>query len=666
MTHAEEPTLKATLELVRELRLRQATLEAQNEVFRRAEADLNTARARYIECYDLAPVCYLILDARGRVLEANLTSAALLGVLRSTLILQPITRFILESDQELYERQRIQALRDGQSGPFEIRMRRPDGSNFWAHMTTIGALDEDGAPVWRVVVLDISDQKRSETLLLRSETDLKESQGLAHIAGWEWDAARDEMNWSDEFAHILGLPPGRTSMTREESLLLYVPSAGEALDALSTRAMLTGEPYEIILEVAAPATGTRWVLGRGEVHRDASGAIQGLRGTLQDITERKRAETEGARLQDQLLQANRMESLGSLAGGVAHDMNNVLAAILSLATVHLEIQVPGSPVHQAFEIISQAATRGGAMMKRLLGFARTSPVEVLDLDMNALVRAEIALLERTTLYKVTLAIDLAEGLRPIRGDPAALSNALMNLCVNAVDAMPGSGTLTLRTRNLGLDWIEVRVSDTGTGMPKEILAKALDPYFTTKDVGKGTGLGLPLAYSTVRAHGGELEILSRPGVGTRVKMRFPACTPAAPIPVPGAGLAPGPDAPSMAILLVDDDELVRASTGTILEFLGHTTTLAPSGEKALAEIGAGYRPDLVILDMNMPGLGGSGTLPRLRTLLPEVPVLLATGRADQAALELILAHPHVTLLSKPYSLDALRTRLKAAANPLET
>ena len=664
MTHAEEPTLKATLALVQELRLRQAGLEAQNEVFRRAEADLNTARARYIECYDLAPVCYLILDARGRVLEANLTSAALLGVLRSTLILQPMTRFILEADQELYERQRIQALRDGQSGPFEIRMRRPDGSNFWAHMTTIGALDEDGAPVSRVVVLDISDQKRSESLLLRSETELRESQGLAHIAGWEWDAAGDGMHWSEEFARILGLAPGLTSMSRAESLLLYAAPSGEALDALSDRAMRTGEPYEIILEVATPANGTRWVLGRGEVHRDPSGAIQGLRGTVQDITERKRAETEGARLQSQLLQANRMESLGSLAGGVAHDMNNVLAAILSLATVHLEIQAPGSPAHQAFDIISQAAARGGVMMKRLLGFARTSPVEVHDLDMNALVRGEIALLERTTLYRVTLAMDLAEELRPIRGDPAALSNALMNLCVNAVDAMPGRGTLTLRTRNLGLDWIEVQVSDTGTGMAREVLAQALDPYFTTKDVGKGTGLGLPLAYSTVRAHGGELEIHSRPGVGTRVKMRFPACAQARPGQAPGAGPAPGPDAPSMAILLVDDDELVRASMSTILEFLGHAARVAPSGEKALAEIEAGYRPDLVILDMNMPGLGGSGTLPRLRTLLPAVPVLLATGRADQTALELILAHPGVALLSKPYSFDDLRSRLKAAPDQL--
>jgi len=261
-------------------------------------------------------------------------------------------------------------------------------------------------------------------------------------------------------------------------------------------------------------------------------------------------------------------------------------------------------------------------------------------------------------------MDLEEGLRPIRGDPAALSNALMNLCVNAVDAMPGRGTLTLRTRNLGLDWIEVQVSDTGTGMPREVLAQALDPYFTTKDVGKGTGLGLPLAYSTVRAHGGELEIHSRPGVGTRVKMRFPACAQAVPGPAPGAGPAPAPDAPSMAILLVDDDELVRASTSTILEFLGHTARVAPSGERALAEIEAGYRPDLVILDMNMPGLGGSGTLPRLRTLLPSVPVLLATGRADQTALELILAHPGVALLSKPFSFDDLRSRLKAAPDQL--
>ena len=165
------------------------------------------------------------------------------------------------------------------------------------------------------------------------------------------------------------------------------------------------------------------------------------------------------------------------------------------------------------------------MVKSLLNFARQSPTEEHELDMNAILREEVELLERTTLAKIRLEMDLASDLRPILGDASALTHAFMNLCVNAVDAMPENGTLTLRTRNVDNDWIEVLVEDTGTGMPREVLEKAMDPFFTTKGVGKGTGLGLSMVYSTVKAHRGQIEIQSEPGQGTRVRMRFPACEP---------------------------------------------------------------------------------------------------------------------------------------------
>jgi CheY-like chemotaxis protein len=232
----------------------------------------------------------------------------------------------------------------------------------------------------------------------------------------------------------------------------------------------------------------------------------------------------------------------------------------------------------------------------------------------------------------------------------------MNLCVNAVDAMAGAGTLTLRSRNLDRDRVEVVVEDSGCGMPRAVLERALDPYFTTKPEGQGTGLGLPLVYSTVKAHRGELEIDSEPGRGTRVRVRFPACAAGLP---ESAAPAAGASAPprSLEVLLVDDDELVRKSTGMLLGVLGHRTRIAADGEEALAMLDQGYRPDIVILDMNMPGLGGQGTLPRLRALCPDLPVLLATGRRDQDAEDLVAAHPGVVLLPKPFSMDDLNRQL---------
>ena len=384
-----------------------------------------------------------------------------------------------------------------------------------------------------------------------------------------------------------------------------------------------------------------------------------LRLVLSDVTGPKQAEAETAKLQAQLQQAQKMESLGILAGGVAHDMNNVLGAILGLASAHLSTQPEGSPLHRALGTICKATERGGKMVKSLLSFARQTPAENHQLDLNALLREQVSLLERSTLANVHLLVDLEPELQPIRGDAGALTHVFMNLCVNAVDAMPQDGTLTLRTRNVDHDWIELLVEDTGTGMSKEVLEKALDPFFTTKEVGKGTGLGLSMVHSIVKAHRGQLSLQSEPGQGTRVRLRFPACEREAHLAAAAvADAAPIPHG-SLKVLLVDDDDLIQGSVQMMLEVLGHREVFpAPSGEEALAMLEAGLEPDLVILDMNMPGLGGIGTLPRLRVLRPTVPVLLATGRIDQTALTLAAAHPGVTLLPKPFGVVELQNLLE--------
>jgi len=233
--------------------------------------------------------------------------------------------------------------------------------------------------------------------------------------------------------------------------------------------------------------------------------------TFVDISERKIAE-----------QAQKMESLGLLAGGVAHDMNNVLGAILALASVNLETQPAGGNIHKAFETIIKATERGRTVVQNLLSYARQSPTETRELNVNQLLREVAALLEHSALSRIRLQMDLAEDLKPIRGDASALSHAFMNLCVNAADAMPGDGVLTLRTLNLERDLIRVEAEDTGCGMTKEVLERALNPFFTTKKPGKGTGLGLSMVHGTVKAHHGQMEILSEPGKGTRIRMTFPS------------------------------------------------------------------------------------------------------------------------------------------------
>jgi CheY-like chemotaxis protein/anti-sigma regulatory factor (Ser/Thr protein kinase) len=280
--------------------------------------------------------------------------------------------------------------------------------------------------------------------------------------------------------------------------------------------------------------------------------------------------------------------------------------------------------------------------------------------LNAIVREQVSLLERTTLQKVRLEMDLAENLCPMRGDAAALGHILVNLCVNSVDAMPLGGTLTLRTRNDCKGILLLEVADTGHGMPKEVQDRALDPFFTTKPQGKGTGLGLPIVYGTVKAHLGRMEIQSEPGQGTRVLIRFPASGPPRREPQDLATLIPLTARKSLNVLLVDDDDLILNSIRSVLESLGHNASLASGGERALAMLEAGYTPDVIILDMNMPGLDGAATLPRIRVLRPEVPVLLSTGRPDLASMKLVASHPGVTLMPKPYNNADLQRNLEAA------
>jgi len=263
---------------------------------------------------------------------------------------------------------------------------------------------------------------------------------------------------------------------------------------------------------------------------------------------------------------------------------------------------------------------------------------------------------------VRLEVDLDPELRPILGDGGALNHAFMNLCVNAVDAMPDRGVLTIRTRNAEDGCIEVLVTDTGTGMTPEVLAQALDPFFTTKPQGKGTGMGLSMVYNTVKAHKGHLELDSQPGMGTRVRLRFPSFQGREVEDPYQPGAGDEPEGQSLHVLLVDDDELIRSSLESVLEALGHTSTATASGEEALLLLGKGLQPDLVIMDMNMPGLGGAGTLPLLRAQWPAVPVLLSTGRADQSVLDLLAAHPQVTLLSKPFTMRELEAHLKRAGH----
>ncbi|MBI4954171.1 MAG: PAS domain S-box protein [Myxococcales bacterium] len=394
---------------------------------------------------------------------------------------------------------------------------------------------------------------------------------------------------------------------------------------------------------------------------DDRGACTSLVGTLHDLTSRKREEEERLRLEARVQEAQKLESLGSLAGGIAHDMNNVLAAILGLSSALRAKHAANHGLERNLGTIEQAATRGRDLVRGLLEFARQGLREPQLTDLNELVEREMEILRRTTLQRVDLVMELEPELPPVMGEPGSLAGALMNLCVNAVDAMPAGGTLRLRTRRVG-SGVELSVEDTGEGMPPEVAARALEPFFTTKPTGKGTGLGLAMVYGTVKAHGGTLTLESQVGKGTRVRLGLPAELEArATVDRRAeARVAPEPAQHHLEVLLVDDDDVVRAAIPRLLEHLGHRVRTAARAEAALELLASGVAVDVMILDHNMPGLTGGAALPRLRALRPGLPIVVATGYRDAELDALLAPYPDVPILQKPFSLGELEAVLARA------
>jgi len=508
---------------------------------------------------------------------------------------------------------------------------------------------------------DVAERQAVEAALRASEERFRLVSKATHDVIWDWDLVADTLWWNEGLQQLFGYPHGQVTGGHAWWLARVHDEDRDRVAVSHQEAITTGvENWSSGYRFRRADGSYAEVEDRGYVLRDDQGHALRIVGVLSEVTERKAMEA-------QLRQAQRLEAIGQLTGGIAHDFNNLLTVIMGNAELLAEGAAPGSDEQDFATIISASAQRGADLTRRLLTFARKQALESRVVDVNVQVGEIEPLLRQTLGAQVQIAFHLDADLWPALVDPAQLENALLNLCLNARDAMPEGGWLTVETANVARDfdgpehsaandYVMVAVSDTGVGIEREHLARVFEPFFTTKDEGKGSGLGLAMVYGFIKQSNGHINVYSEPGRGTTVKLYLPrAAAPTEEAATPQATALPGGQE---SILVVEDDELVRSYTRHVLAMLGYTVHVATDAPGALEVVREGAALDLLFTDIVMPGMNGFALAEEVVRLRPGIKVLYTSGYTRQAAARHDPETVMEKMLSKPYARHDLARRLR--------
>jgi PAS domain S-box-containing protein len=576
----------------------------------------------------------------------------------------------------------------------EYRVVWPDGSVHWLNDRARRIRAPDGTSHRSIgVTFDVTERREAEEQLRQLSAELREAHRIAHLGNWHFDAARGSTVVSDEVCRILGLDPQAPVPRRfAQRGTIYPADAWEIVNAAIERALATGEGFDLDLR-AWRGSEPIWVNVRAEALRARDGAVTGLRGTLQDITERRRLEDELRSLtktlelrieqevaareaaQVRAAQAERIQALGQLAGGIAHDFNNVLQATMGgLSLIERRLHDPDG-IRRIARMARDACERGASITRRLLSFARQGELRAGLVDLAELLAGLQEILAHTLGVGIEVHVAVSDGLRPAFVDRSQLETVLVNLATNARDAMPGGGRLIFSAAaetfregppHVGLPsgaYVRLAVTDTGQGMEEATLARAAEPFFTTKRHGEGTGLGLSMAKGFVEQSGGAMAITSAPGEGTTITLWLPEAA-------PGQALARAPDAGApdadaargrKRVLLVDDQESVRDILAAQLQDAGFDVVPAAGGAQAIAMLAGGLTVDALVSDLSMPQIDGLAVISAAQQRMPHLPAILLTGYAgDDTGLAVSGAiEGSFSLLRKPVEETHLVDRLSA-------
>jgi PAS domain S-box-containing protein len=605
-----------------------------------------------------------MLDPKGYIATWNPGAQRFKGYTADEIIGQHFSRFYTEEDRAT--RLPWRALETSErEGKFEAegwRVRK-DGTRFWASVVIDPVRDAQGKLVgFAKITRDISDKKEAERELYQSEQRFRMLvQGVHDYAIYMLDPEGRVTNWNTGAAAIKGY--SADEIVGEHFSRFYTEedrANGEPQRALET-AIREGKYEKEAWRVRKD--GTRfWANVVIDPIRDESGRLVGFAKVTRDVTERRRVQQELEEARAALLQAQKLQALGELTGGIAHDFNNLMTVIRGSADLLRRNNLSEEKKRRYLEAIIETADRAATLTSHLLAFSRRQTLKPQVLDVNVRLDAIGEVLGRTLGSQIEVKLDLDPDLWPIEADAAQLETALLNAAFNARDAMPEGGRLTIATANLPSDendCVCITLSDTGEGMPEEVLSRVFEPFFTTKPVGKGTGLGLSQIHGFAAQSGGRAEINSSPGEGTTVQLILPRSE--KPLTVTSASTLEPNRREGLTILLVEDNPHVLTFAEHLLTELNYEVVSAECGEEALKLLDA-FDIDLLLTDVVMPGMSGIELARKVRERMPHLPVVLASGYSEEI---LEGSGADFEILRKPFDGHSVAAAIEAALQQTE-
>jgi PAS domain S-box-containing protein len=616
-----------------------------------------------------------MLDPEGRIVSWNPGAERIKGYTADEIIGEHFSRFYTEEDRAAGVPS--EALRTAvEAGRFiaEAWRCRKDGSRFWA-MVVIDPIRQDGRLVgFAKITRDMTEQRAAQLAALESERRFRLLvEGVTDYAIYMLSPEGTVTNWNAGAERIKGYSAAEiigqhfSRFYASEDVDAGTPE--KALDIARREGRYEAEGWRCRKD------GSRfWASAVVDAIYDG-GKLVGFAKITRDLTDRREAQLQLEQSRQQLFQAQKMEAVGQLTGGLAHDFNNLLTGITGSLEL-LRIRLAQGRIHDLdrFVVAAQgAAARAAALTHRLLAFARRQTLDPKQVSANKLVADMQEMVQRTVGPEIKVETVSAIGLWPTLCDPNQLENAILNLCINARDAMPDGGRLTIETANAWLDergarerdmepgqYVAICVTDTGTGMAPDVVARAFDPFYTTKPLGQGTGLGLSMVYGFAKQSGGQVRIYSELGIGTTMRIYLPRHRGEAEGDVPQADLVEVSRASAgETVLIVDDEPTVRMLIAEVLAELGYAAIEAADGTSGLKVLQSNVRIDLLITDVGLPGgINGRQMADAARANRPGLKVLFITGYAEHAVVHNGQLEAGMHVLTKPFAMQALASRIR--------